>query len=41
MIWGRKPADKDRLAAGETVYDPNPYGPEPTPMHSSSHTQSI
>jgi pimeloyl-ACP methyl ester carboxylesterase len=31
--WGRKPADKDRLAAGETVYDPNPYGPEPTPMH--------
>jgi len=31
--WGRKPADKARLAAGETVHDPNPYGPEPTPMH--------
>lgn len=31
--WGRKPADKAKLATGETVYDPNPYGPEPTPMH--------
>jgi pimeloyl-ACP methyl ester carboxylesterase len=31
--WGRKPADKKKLAAGETVYDANPYDPEPTPMH--------
>lgn len=31
--WGRSEADKARLAAGETVLDPNPYGPEPTPMH--------
>ncbi len=31
--WGRKPADKAKLAAGDTVYDANPYGPEPTPMH--------
>jgi pimeloyl-ACP methyl ester carboxylesterase len=31
--WGRKPADKAKLEKGETVYDPNPYGPEPTPMH--------
>ena len=31
--WGRSDADKARLAAGETVLDPNPYGPEPTPMH--------
>lgn len=31
--WGRTEADKARLAAGETVLDPNPYGPEPTPMH--------
>jgi pimeloyl-ACP methyl ester carboxylesterase len=31
--WGRSAADKARLAAGETVFDPNPYGPEPTPMH--------
>lgn len=31
--WGRSDADKARLAAGETVYDANPYGPAPTPMH--------
>ena len=31
--WGRSDADAARLAAGETVFDPNPYGPEPTPMH--------
>ena len=31
--WGRSDADKAQLAAGETVLDPNPYGPDPTPMH--------
>lgn len=31
--WGRSDADKAKLAAGETVHDENPYGPEPTPMH--------
>lgn len=31
--WGRDEADKARLAVGETVFDDNPYGPEPTPMH--------
>lgn len=31
--WGRSAEDKARLAAGATVRDPNPYGPEPTPMH--------
>lgn len=31
--WGRSDDDKARLAAGETVYDYNPYGPDPTPMH--------
>ena len=31
--WGRSDADKAKLAGGETVLDPNPYGPEPTPMH--------
>jgi pimeloyl-ACP methyl ester carboxylesterase len=31
--WGRSKADKDRLAQGETVLEPNPYGPEPTPTH--------
>ena len=33
--WGRKDADKEKLRAGETVYDPNPYGPQPTPMHAA------
>lgn len=31
--WGRSDEDKAKLAAGDTVFDPNPYGPEPTPMH--------
>jgi pimeloyl-ACP methyl ester carboxylesterase len=31
--WGTSDADKARLAAGETVYEDNPYGPEPTPTH--------
>lgn len=31
--WGRSDADKALLEAGETVFDDNPYGPEPTPMH--------
>ena len=31
--WGRSEMDKALLAAGETVFDANPYGPEPTPMH--------
>jgi pimeloyl-ACP methyl ester carboxylesterase len=31
--WSRSDEDKARLEAGETVFDANPYGPEPTPMH--------
>lgn len=31
--WGRSADEKARLDAGETIYDENPYGPEPTPMH--------
>ncbi|MDR2857296.1 MAG: alpha/beta hydrolase [Novosphingobium sp.] len=31
--WGCSAEDKARLAAGETVFEPNPYGPEPTPTH--------
>ena len=31
--WGCSAADQARLAAGETVYEDNPYGPEPTPTH--------
>ena len=31
--WGYDEALKARLAAGETIYEDNPYGPEPTPTH--------
>ncbi len=31
--WGTPEDDKMRLAAGEIVYEPNQYGPEPTPTH--------
>ena len=31
--WGTTEADKAALAAGQTVWDNNPYGPEPTPTH--------
>ncbi|WP_156840851.1 alpha/beta hydrolase [Novosphingobium aquimarinum] len=31
--WGTSPEDQARLAAGETVLEENPYGPEPTPTH--------
>ena len=31
--WGFDADQKARLAAGETLYEDNPYGPEPTPTH--------
>ena len=31
--WGRDLEDKAKLDSGETVFDENPYGPDPTPMH--------
>lgn len=31
--WGTSEADKASLAAGETVFEDNPYGPAPTPTH--------
>ena len=31
--WGTSADDKARLAAGETVFEDNPYGPAPTPTH--------
>ena len=31
--WGTGEEDKARLAAGETVLEDNPYGPDPTPTH--------
>jgi pimeloyl-ACP methyl ester carboxylesterase len=29
--WGRSAEDKAKLAAGEVIHEPNPYGPDPTP----------
>jgi pimeloyl-ACP methyl ester carboxylesterase len=31
--WGTSDADQARLASGHTVFEDNPYGPEPTPTH--------
>lgn len=31
--WGCSADEQRRLAAGETVYEDNPYGPDPTPIH--------
>ena len=31
--WGRSEEDRAKLSEGQTVYDKNPYGPDPTPMH--------
>jgi pimeloyl-ACP methyl ester carboxylesterase len=31
--WGYTEEQRARLAAGETIFEPNPYGPEPTPTH--------
>lgn len=36
--WGYTEEQKAQLAAGETVYEDNPYGPEPTPMHAQFWT---
>ena len=35
--WGRTPGEKVLLEAGETVFEENPYGPEPTPYHPAFH----
>ena len=33
--WGYGEAQKARLRSGETVFEENPYGPEPTPTHAA------
>ncbi|ANU06874.1 alpha/beta fold hydrolase [Paraurantiacibacter namhicola] len=33
--WGYDAAQKDALAQGETIFEDNPYGPEPTPTHAA------
>jgi pimeloyl-ACP methyl ester carboxylesterase len=32
-VWGYDEAQREALAKGETIFEPNPYGPEPTPTH--------
>lgn len=36
--WGYSAAQKEHLAAGQTVFEANPYGPEPTPTYASFFT---
>lgn len=36
--WGTDAAAKATLLRGETVYEDNPYGPEPTPTHAAFWT---
>ncbi|MDP2129715.1 MAG: alpha/beta hydrolase [Erythrobacter sp.] len=31
--WSYSEAQRAQMAAGETIYEPNPYGPDPTPTH--------
>lgn len=31
--WGKSESEKRALASGETVFEDNPYGPDPTPTH--------
>jgi len=31
--WGYTADQRAQLADGETIFEPNPYGPEPTPTH--------
>ncbi|OBV11130.1 alpha/beta fold hydrolase [Erythrobacter dokdonensis] len=31
--WGYTSEQRAQLAAGETIHEPNPYGPEPTPTY--------
>lgn len=33
--WGYSAEQRASLAAGETIFEPNPYGPEPTPTHAT------
>jgi pimeloyl-ACP methyl ester carboxylesterase len=33
--WGYTEEQRAALSRGETIYEPNPYGPEPTPTHAT------
>jgi hypothetical protein len=38
--WGYTPEQQAVLAAGETIFEPNPYGPEPTPTYAGFYTDA-
>jgi pimeloyl-ACP methyl ester carboxylesterase len=38
--WGYTEAQRAQLAAGEVLYEPNPYGPEPTPTYARFFTDA-
>ena len=38
--WGYSEAQRAALAAGETIFEDNPYGPEPTPTHPGFYTDA-
>lgn len=38
--WGYTPVQQAALVAGETIFEPNPYGPEPTPTFAAFHADA-
>lgn len=38
--WGYSPAQRKTLRSGKSIYENNPYGPEPTPTHSRFFTDA-
>ncbi|MFN3990676.1 MAG: alpha/beta fold hydrolase [Erythrobacter sp.] len=38
--WGYTREQQAMLAAGETLYEPNPYGPEPTPTYAAFYADA-
>lgn len=38
--WGYTAEQQAALAAGETIYEPNPYGPEPTPTYAGFYADA-
>jgi len=38
--WGYTSEQQAALAAGETIYEPNPYGPEPTPTYAAFYADA-
>jgi pimeloyl-ACP methyl ester carboxylesterase len=38
--WGYTPEQQAQLAAGETILEPSPYGPEPTPTYAGFYADA-